>query len=193
MSETTEIVETAPKAFVTFERAVQVRPFETAKTSVMIQVPLEGVDISDQAALGAALKETCFVAKSTVFEQLGIEFTITPDLVVQEILERALSATEITPAEASRIAETANTVQSAAPRSAPSAGAKLTGRAAWEHLAANPSGWFDNRQDKANGKGSAKGPDFKKKGSGEGLWLTGRDGSSQVPEGVDLSALGIAA
>ncbi|KAI7733575.1 hypothetical protein M8C21_005177, partial [Ambrosia artemisiifolia] len=38
----------------------------------------------------------------------------------------------------------------------------------WKHLIENPNKWWDNRVNKKN----VKGPDFKNKDSGEGLWLT---------------------
>ncbi|XP_076898718.1 protein OSB2, chloroplastic-like isoform X2 [Bidens hawaiensis] len=38
----------------------------------------------------------------------------------------------------------------------------------WKHLIENPNKWWDNRLDKKD----AKGPDFKNKDSGKGLWLT---------------------
>lgn len=42
----------------------------------------------------------------------------------------------------------------------------------WQALFNNPSGFYDNRQDKK----SPNGPDFKNKQSGDGLWLNGKFG-----------------
>lgn len=59
--------------------------------------------------------------------------------------------------------------------------------ALWAELASNPEKWFDNREDKR----SEKAPDFKRKGTGEGLWLEFK-GSSAVPEGITIPDTGFA-
>lgn len=59
--------------------------------------------------------------------------------------------------------------------------------ALWQHLFANPDDWWDNRQDKANGR-SPNGPDFKRKSDKAGLWIHGRYGSA--PDWV-LQRLGV--
>lgn len=192
------------KGFVTFERTISARQYEPAKASLMLQIPtdtsgwrnLDGT--LNRERIIADAKDVFFVAKSVVFEQLGIEYRITPELVVQDILEKSLAAVEISPAEAAIVAETANVVAAAPPapvtpqRRAPSGdGPSLVGKAAWLDLAANPGKWFDNRADKESGRAKPTSPDFKRKGTGEVLWLVGRDGKSQIPAGVDLSALGV--
>jgi hypothetical protein len=50
----------------------------------------------------------------------------------------------------------------------------------WADLCENPDDWYDNRADKANGKGPARGPDFRHKRDGTGIWLT-----AYVPEPGD--------
>lgn len=172
---TTAVIE-APKGFVTFERSVQVRPFETAKASLMIQIPTKPGDTIEDVV--AAAGDAFFGAKSVVLEQLGIKFDITPENRVMEVLDQQLGAVEVTPAqEAAAVAAQASTAARSnnypeAPKDKP---------AQWAELCAFPKRWYDNRVDKKN----ANGPDFKRKGTGESLWLEYR-GKNQVPDGLTV-------
>lgn len=176
-----------PKAFVTFERTIQVRPYETAKASIMIQVPTEGIDlVQEDGSFGAEdlvirCKEAFMGAKACVLEQLGIEFTVSPELVVTELLERSLAATEVIQTPQARPSRPSG---GSKPRSGGGDGPQLEGEAAWWDLNDNPDKWFDNRASKA--ERGTNGPDFKRKGTGEALWIKGRNGASNVPEGVSL-------
>lgn len=55
---------------------------------------------------------------------------------------------------------------------APGAGGGSKVDQEWQALFNNPSGYYDNRQDKK----SPNGPDFKNKQTGDGLWLNGKYG-----------------
>ena len=156
------------KAFVNFERSIQVKPYETAKASAHVQVDL-GSD-GDALTLPAALKEAYAVAKTAVFEQLGLSYEVDEvNLVVIEKLERELGA---------EVVEGAKPRKATARKAAPSR--KSSGKPsdeqieeAWADLENNPDGWFDNRSDKRN----PKAPDFKAKNNnkavegGFALWL----------------------
>lgn len=95
-TKTVDVAATTPevrKAFVTFERSVQVRPYETAKASIIVQAdvpPTAGDSEADLKALEAAF----FQAKSLVFEQLGLEFKV-ENGVVLEVLRQAFGPVEV--------------------------------------------------------------------------------------------------
>ena len=54
----------------------------------------------------------------------------------------------------------------------------------WTDLMNNQSGWWPpNWEKKLDGTfNNPKGPDYKRRGDGKGIWLTKPDGSSQVPD-----------
>ena len=189
---TNEITVEGPKVTIAFERSVQVRDYESAKASIYLTVPTSPEDlIGDQAEvltrLADKIKPTFAVAKATVFEQLGIPAQVDPtDLVVKELLERALGAVEVTPAQEQVAIEAAGqSAVSANPPVQTSRGggtpAPTTKQGLWEEVANEPKKWFDNRTSKK----SAAGPDFKRKYTGETLWLDYK-GQSNVPEGLTI-------
>jgi hypothetical protein len=195
LPEAKDIVVEAPKGFVTFKRAVQVRPFETATAEVMIQVPTEPygwIDENgkvDEAKIVADLKPAFFAAKTAVLEQLGLTFEVTPELVVMELLDAELGAVELTESQAQKVAESA----AAAKKAKPAADTRSDDPDAptdkddlWVELSEHPERYYDNRADK---KGNQ--PDFKRVKGGQGLWLTFR-GKTQVPEGVEVPDSGFA-
>lgn len=201
MPEATDVVVEAPKAFVTFKRAVQIRPYETATAEVMIQVPTEpygwitkdGDSVKvDADAIVADLKPAFFAAKVAAFEQLGLTFEVTPELVVMELMDAELGAVELTEKEAQAVAETAAAAKRARP--AKGADANVSDPAApkdkndlWAELAEHPEYWVDQRE----GKAKPSQPDFKRAKGGQGLWLEYR-GKSQVPEGLEIPTSGFA-
>lgn len=179
MSDSTDVAIEAPKGFVTFERSLQVRPFEMAKASLMIQIPTApGATVED---IVAASKDSFFAAKATVFEQLNIPFDISAENIVTERLEASLGAVQVT-----------LTQEAAAGASATPSGSGSTVPAKddlWAELCAHPERWWDNREDKRN----AAAPDFKRKGQGEqpALWLEFK-GRNNVPEGLTVPTVGFA-
>ena len=155
---------------------------ETAEASCHVQADVN-IESSDEDK-AAAIKGAFLLAKGAVSEQLGLKFTVDPDLIVQETIERVLggqveNATATTP-QRTRGGQSASQRQ-ASSNKPPKAQADL-----WAELEANPGGFFDNRAKKASGEAKPTSPDFKRKGTGEGLWLTNKDGDSNVPEGITL-------
>jgi len=158
------------KAFVNFERSIKVRDYETAKASCHVQVDLEPtLPEGETLNLNAQIKEAYAVAKTNVFEQLGISYEVDEvNLVVIEKLERELGA---------EVVEGPKPKKATARKAAPSKrGGKPSDEQieeAWADLENNPEGWFDNRSDKRN----PKAPDFKAKNNnknvegGFALWL----------------------
>lgn len=180
-----------PRVTVGFERSVRVREYENATASIYVQVPTAPGDFVaadgsvDKQAIIDAAKPVFFAAKSLIFEQLGLPSEVTPELVVQEILERALGAVEVTSRQGEAIAEATNLANASAippANKGPAVNAPSNDAERWAELSVNPSKYFDNREDKRN----PKAPDFKRKGTGEGLWLTNKTGASNVPAGVNL-------
>ena len=96
--------------------------------------------------------------------------------VVQERLERTFGPVEIVTGDEAKPYNAPKPV--AAPRSD---AAPKNKRALWEELESNPERWFDNRETKKH----PQGPDFKRKQTGEGLWLTYK-GQSSVPAGITI-------
>ena len=168
MATKTEAVLEGPSVTVGFERSIKVKDYETAKALIFVQVPTEPGD--DLEAIVAAAKPTFYAAKSVVLEQLGIDFEVTPELVIHEV-ERNLGAVQVSPAHEARATARA----SSAPVS--SNAAPATRDEQWAELASNPSKWFDNRQSKRGRQ-----PDFKRKGTGEGLWLDKKPAGVVVPD-----------
>jgi hypothetical protein len=203
MPDSNDVVVEAPKGFVTFKRSVSIRPYETATAEVMIQVPTDvggwiteaedgTVDV-DVDKITADLKPAFFAAKTAVYEQLGLTFEVTPELVVMELLDAELGAVEVSPAEAKKVAETTSAGRQARKPSNSSGGGKKFPPAPsskdelWEELAEHPERYWDNRDDKQ----SAGYPDFKRVEGGQGLWLEYK-GNSNVPEGLEIPEDGFA-
>lgn len=181
---------TPPTGYVTFKRMVQISPFNTATAEIMLQIPTgeQWTDAEGNVNINAIIadaKPAFFAAKATVYEQLGIPFEVDGEIVVREILHQQLGAVEVTDAESRLLAETTAAAQQASTVTKPASSAgdpdpNGSKESWWEHMAANPKRWYDNRASKK----SAKGPDFKFKGNGDvALWLT-FNGKSQVPDGV---------
>ena len=169
-TKTEEIIEPR-RVTVGFERSVSVRPYETEKASIFVQVDVGPNDTTEQIL--EAVHAEYVGAKSEVYHQLGIKFEVTQEGVVKELLERELGAIPLT------------AVQNipTAPSAAPSGGftdKKAKTEAAWADVAANPKGWFDNRATAAGTKRPAfKGKNTNKTfgaGDGTALWLPAPDG-----------------
>lgn len=134
-----------------------------AQAHVEADVPLEGNDADREIAC----KEAFLLARSSVYEQLGISYEVDKATqVAKELLTTTLGASE--------------SKRSSKPAAAKAA-VKRTDAELWAEVVSDPGQWFDNREDKKN----PNYPDFKRVGSGEGLWIVDRDGN----ENVDVSTL----
>lgn len=182
--------------------------YDTREFSVFLPTEIDPSILSgdvdeDRTAVAAILREAFLLAKGSVFEQAGLPFKY--DKEGHILIEQIEAAFPGTKAE-NGTTQAGNRAPSApsGPRTpgtqkvgqkssgggskAPSGGEKpkLEGEAAWRDLVDNYGGWFDNREDKKNDKA----PDFKRKGTGEGLWLLGRNGEYGCPDFV-LDAFGL--
>lgn len=163
----------APRITVSFERKVNLGNYESASVFVSMQVdnPIE----SDEDRI-AAINNAFLLVRSSAYEQLGIQFSIDDAMIVQEKVERVFGPVTVVD-KSEHGAET--TYKQSAPRS--DTVAPKTKRALWEELESNPEKWYDNRDNKTN----PKSPDFKRKATGEGLWIE-YQGASSVPKGITL-------
>lgn len=160
----------APRITVSFERKIGeahgLPQYESASAYAAVQAD---VDI-DGTNVQAAIQEAVNAAKSAVFAALSLENSVNDAGIVAEKLVQAFSGTvESAP-------KRGGGGKPAPKRSTGTAGPKKSQEDLWTDLANNPGSWFDNRNDKR----SAAAPDFKRAGTGEGLWLTAQDGSSNA-------------
>lgn len=171
----TDTVIDAPKVTVGFERKVSLRDYNSAVASVYVQANTKPEMTADE--LVSAIDTAMFQAKVTVFDSLGITFEVTPDGKAIELLEKELGAVEVVPSKA------VEAVRSA-PAQATANAAPGTKRALWEELCSNPKAWYDNRE----GKKNEKGPDFKRKTTGEALWLDFKGTPVKDRDGLTIPA-----
>lgn len=127
-----------------------------------------------------AARSKMVVVKSVVLEQLGIEFELDDDGVIVEkgaaapAPKQPDAVTTLREAFPGAVAEPQAPTQTYSPASA-DVDPKTLGKyeqKAWlqKRVRSHPHEFFDNRADKASGKGNPKSPDWKHKSSGLGLW-----------------------
>jgi hypothetical protein len=168
-----------PRLTVSYERKVNLGNYESA--SVFVSMQVDAGDDNDETL--QAIKDAFVMVRASAYEQMGIKFSVDEAGIVQERLERTFGPVEVVSGDE---AKPFNKPQ---PPSKPRSDtvAPKSKKALWEELANNPSQWFDNRE----GKRNPKSPDFKRKNTGEGLWLT-YNGQSAVPAGIDIPDSGFA-
>jgi hypothetical protein len=186
--ETIEQLIEEPKATVAFSRKVTDGNYGSSEFSVFVQANVPertGDKAKDTTALAEAIREAAAVAKTQVFQQLGLSYEVDAvNLVVVEQLEKTLGA-KVVEGEKPK----APVARKAQPkRAAPTNGYRQYTNeeyeAAWADIQANPRGWWDNRQNKRN----PKAPDFKPKddngnvAEGIALWL------NRAPDGFEYTA-----
>jgi hypothetical protein len=131
-----------------FEKKVGKPNYGNEAFSLFAQVDVDPSD--DLAIIEAKLNDMAAFCKGYVYKQLGLTFgRDEASGVIVSLDDEVPAAPAPKPARAT---------------AAPSGGDK---EALWRELDENPSKFFDNRQGKTN----PKAPDFKRKGTGEPLWL----------------------
>jgi hypothetical protein len=170
----------APRITVSFSRKVNLSNYESAEAYVAVQSDVS-IDSDDEEKI-AAVKSAFLLARASAYEQLGIKFSVDDATVVQERLERVFGPVEVVD-EYPNYTDTHAEVELPQPPTAPRSdtAAPKSKKALWQELESNPEKWYDNRANKKN----PKGPDFKRKATGEGLWLE-YQGKSAVPAGVSV-------
>lgn len=192
---TGETVQTnTPLGTVTFSRKVKVRDYETAEAAVFLQFEVPALDSADNfgEVIISRISDAFMQAKTAVFDELGIEFSVDEGGVVREVLRNTFGpVTEVTaPAAQPRqvVAASRPAPQPAAAPAAPAASADgpphdpaTTDKAqqkankAWAkaRLATNPDEFWDNRDKKASGQYKPGAADFKHKDTGISVWVDG--------------------
>jgi len=166
-----------PRITVSYERKVNLGNYESESCFLSMQVD-PTTDADGNSDSESAIRDAFLLLKASAFEQLGVKFTIDEDLVVQQLQDNLAKAGVSSTVEVPRPVYSAPAAASSAPKNK---------NALWEELASNPSMWFNNRE----GKQNPKSPDFKRKNTGEGLWMT-YNGSSSVPNGITIPDSGFA-
>ena len=172
----------APRMTVSYERKVNLGNYESA--SVFVSMQVDAGDTKDETL--QAIKDAFLMVRGSAYEQLGIQFTIDETLIAREKLERTFGPVELVEGQE---AKAYNKPAALTPPSKPRSDtvAPKSKKALWQELSDNPSNWFDNRENKRN----PKAPDFKRKNTGEGLWMT-YNGASAVPDGITVPDSGFA-
>lgn len=167
----------SPRITVSYERKVNLGNYESESCFLSMQVdPSRDEDGNSDSE--SAIRDAFLLLKASAFEQLGIKFTVDEDLVLHE-MQDAMARGGLT------VSSTPAPTAPSQPRS--DGAAPKNKKAMWEELEANPTMWYDNREGKLN----PKSPDFKRKVTGEGLWMS-YNGQSAVPAGISVPDSGFA-
>lgn len=175
MSDTAEVLIEAPKATLSIERSVQVRPYEQVKIGMFfpVNLPTGGPPFGDSdeekayyEAVDKAVQDGFTTIKSHVFQQLGLEFEVKNGIIVESLIQTFPGSVEAPPAanpngQAQQAYKPPSAASPGVPESCPQCGGV---------------GLYDNRADKASGKSKPTYPDFKckDKACAKGIWLTKR-------------------
>lgn len=174
----TEVVYAPPKITVSYSRKVNLGNYESEDYYCAVSADV-GLTSTDEDKI-AAIRGGFLIARSSIAEQRGVEFSVT-DQVMRDVVERTFGQVE-------EVTEPAPKATAAEPRKSNGGGKRIKDKAVlWAELVDHPEKWWDNRADKPG----PSNPDFKRVGTGEGLWLTDKDtGDSVVPDAITLPSQG---
>jgi|TARA_R110000824_G_scaffold175454_2_gene353891 hypothetical protein len=160
--------------FTVFRRQVtQTGAYEPAEASCSVTITVDG-DMA-QDAIAEQIAEWGNTLEMANYEALGIGYEITEQGIRR--LDKSVPGNTASTSVAAA-------VPGPAPRSAPIVGGSPMGDF-WTDLMNNQSGWWPPNWEKKldpEANFNKKGPDYKRRGDGKGIWLTKPDGSSQVPD-----------
>lgn len=171
-----ELQSTMLQGTVGYERKVNLEArggekYESATASIFMQFEIDPVNDSDEMIVEKT-KHAYLLARSAVFEQLGIPFQLSEGVAIELVSTAFPGSTVESTGPAS--APAAPVVQSApvAPSTPPAAGSAPDICA----KCGSTEGFWDNRPKKASGQFNPKSPDFKckNKSCGNGVWLTAK-------------------
>lgn len=166
---------------ISYSRKVNLGNYESAEVFVSTQILVPQDAPADEQS--SAIRDGFIMVRASACEQLGIQFAVDEQSILQERIERHFGPVEVvTGVEATGYNKPAAPTPPTSGRS--DAEAPRSKRGLWEELEAYPERWYDNRLNKKN----PKGPDFKRKQTGEGLWIE-YQGKSAVPSGITLPSL----
>jgi hypothetical protein len=137
----------------------------------------EGWTLAQQAVAAA---DTAGIVKSIVYSQLGLDFTVTEDGVLMEVLKAFPGAERVQERE-EELGPYGRRKQhddngepprrAGFPHPADLDRPDHVDREVWADLCEHYSDWYDNRRDKASGKYKDTAPDFKRAEDSETIWL----------------------
>ena len=171
-----ELQSTMLQGTVGYERKVNLEArgggkYESATASIFMQFEVDPTVDSDEILI-EKVRHAYLLARTSVFEQLGIPFQLS-DGVAVELIGNAFPGAQVQAPVPSPPAQAAPTQ----PASVPAASAPAAGEApASCAKCGSTEGFWDNRENKASGKFNPKSPDFKcrNKACGNGVWLTAK-------------------
>jgi hypothetical protein len=181
---TTETPNINPQGTVSFSRKVSVRQYESAEASIFVQfdIPTDGTPDEQRTQLIANARAAFFAAKALVFEELGLEFSVSDSGVIHEVVQKNFGrVTEVVnepnpfPSAPQQVAITESPAPAGEVGANPPYAADTQDKQerienkkwAVARIATNPDEWWDNRNSKRN----PKAPDYKHKQNGMGVWL----------------------
>lgn len=154
---------------VSYSRKVAVRQYESAEATIWVQfdIPTEEDGSVSIGSVREAAVPAFYEAKKTVLDQLCLPYEVLDNVVV-ETLDKVLGPVEVISSTGN--ASPAPTAGDSAAKARPNwADNAPKGKEALKaELADHPERYFDNRL----GKRNPKAPDYKRKFTNEGIWLT---------------------
>jgi hypothetical protein len=167
-------VKKTENTFTVFRRQViQTGEYEPAEASCSVTITVDGEMSPD--AIAEQIAEWGNTLEMANYEALGVGYEMTEQGV------RRLQKSVPGPAAAPAVAPPTPGV---APPSAPIVGGTAMADF-WTDLMTNQSGWWPPNWEKKLDPAAnfnKKGPDYKRRGDGKGIWLTKPDGTSQIPD-----------
>ena len=160
----------ADNTFTVFRRQViQTGSYEPAEASCSVTIAVDAEMSQEQIA--EQIAEWGATLEMSNYEALGIGYEMTEQGVRR--LQKSIPGPTASPPVA-------------APTARPSSGGSSGGtlESLWRDLMDNKTDWWDPNWSKKmdpNSNFNKKGPDYKRRSDGKGLWLTKQDGSLLVP------------
>jgi hypothetical protein len=161
----------ACKGTVTFTRKVNLGSFESVDAGMFVQ--FDYTSGNTEAELIQRGRDAFFVAKSVVFEQLGIDAVLDDSGVLVELIKANFGGATVEPVRDTPPEIDTSNVQGTVGAEPPTTGGKDALKAwALARFASHPSEFFDNRPKKAAGEFKGNAPDLKHKATQKGIWLS---------------------
>ena len=158
--------------FTVFRRQViQTGSYEPAEASCSVTLAVDA-DISTEE-IADLLTQWGTALEISNYEALGVGYELAEDGTVAMLAKSLPGASASTP-----------TVPAPAATPAPAGGGGGSLEEIWRNLMDHQSDWWDPNWSKKmdpNSNFNKKGPDYKRRSDGKGLWLTKQDGSLLVP------------
>ena len=154
-------------------QVIQTGSYEPAEASCAVTLSIDAGTSEEEVA--DLLTRWGAVLELSNYEALGVGYELAEDGTVAMLAKSLPGASARTP-----------TIPAAAPAAAPAPAGGGGGslEEIWRNLMDHQSDWWDPNWSKKmdpNSNFNKKGPDYKRRSDGKGLWLTKQDGSLLVP------------